>query len=164
MDVDILSVISRWAHVGTAILLVGGTFFIRYVLHPALDSSTPEQNTALMDRVRNRWKRFVHGGIALFFASGLFNYMKAIPSHKGDAAYHALVGTKMILALGIFFLASALVGRSKGTQKFRDQAPKWTAIVVLLSFVIVAISGLVKVRGVPDKPGATAVAQETPAP
>ena len=157
MDVDFLSVISRWAHVGTAILLVGGTFFMRFVLHPSLDENSGE----LMGRVRGRWKKFVHGGIALFLISGFFNYFKAMPMHKGDGLYHGLVGTKILLALLVFFLASALVGRSAGTQKFRDNAAKWTGVIVIVSALIVAISGFVKVR---SNPGNSATSITTSGP
>jgi uncharacterized membrane protein len=143
MDSDLLlNVISRWIHVGTAIVLVGGTTFLRFVVHPSLTGSDGE----LIARVRARWKKFVHGGIALFLITGFFNYFRAMPLHKGDGLYHALIGTKILIAFAIFFFASALVGRSSGTQKFRDAAPKWTAVVVLLSFLVVAISGFVKVR------------------
>jgi uncharacterized membrane protein len=144
MDSELLiNVVSRWIHVGTAIVLVGGTTFLRLVVHPSLQGEHAE----LMSRIRGRWKKFVHGGIALFLISGFFNYFRAMPLHKGDGLYHALVGTKILLAFVVFFLASALVGRSAGTQKFRDNAPRWTAIVVLLSFLIIGISGFVKVRG-----------------
>ncbi len=151
MDADLLTaIISRWIHVGTAIVLVGGTTFLRFVVHPSLQ----ESDTELMGRIRARWKKVVHAGIGLFLLSGIYNYWKAIPLHKGDGLYHAIVGTKIILALVVFFFASALVGRSAGTQKFRDQAPKWTLIVVVLSFVIVAMSGFVKVRPLPAPPAA----------
>lgn len=148
MDVELLiPVISRWAHIGTAIVLVGGTTFFRFVVMPALG----EDNADLVEKIRQGWKKFVHGGIALFLLSGIYNYVSAIPLHKGDGPYHMMVGTKMLLAFFVFFIASALVGRSAGTQKFRDGAKKWTGIMLLVSAVIVGISGFVKVRGVVTK-------------
>ena len=124
-------------------MLVGGTSFMKLVLAPSLQGHSPE----LMSGIRQRWKKFVHGGIGLFILTGFFNYVRAMPEHKGDGLYHALIGTKIILAFAVFFIASALVGRSAGTQKFRDNAGKWTAIVLLLMALIVAISGFAKVLG-----------------
>ena len=138
----LLSVLSRWAHVGCAIVLIGGTAFMRLVLIPALAEQPPE----IMDRVKSHWKKFVHGGILLFIVSGVYNYVILSAAHKGDSLYHALVGTKMLLALVVFFLGSALVGRSGGTQKLRDNASKWLAVMLLISAIIVGISGFVKVR------------------
>lgn len=144
MDLELLlPVLSRWIHVGTAIVLVGGTTFFRFVVMPALGNDSAE----LVDRIRQTWKKFVHAGIGLFLLSGFYNFFQMLPKHKGDPLYHMLVGTKIILALVVFFIASALVGRSQGTQKFRDGAKKWTSIMLLLSAVIVGISGFVKVRG-----------------
>ncbi len=146
MDGDfILALVSRWIHVGTVIVLVGGTCFMKFVAGPVLQGQSPE----LMTAIRSRWKKFIHGGIALLILSGFYNYIKAMPLHKGDGLYHALIGTKIILAFVVFFFASVLVGRSAGTQKFRDNSGKWTAVVLLLSALIVAMSGTAKVRGVP---------------
>lgn len=141
----ILPIISRWAHVGTAILLVGGTAFFRLAVIPALQG----ENVELLGRIRQNWKKFVHGGILVFIVSGFYNYFQAIPLHKGDGLYHGLVGTKMILAFFVFFLASVLVGSKPSSQKYRDNAKKWTAVMLLVAAVIVAISGFVKVRGIP---------------
>ena len=150
-----LPLLSRWTHIGCAILLVGGTAFTYLVLQPVLKG----ENAELVDRIRNRWKKFVHPGILLFLISGLYNYIRAIPNHKGDGLYHGMVGTKMLLALAVFFLASVLVGSRPGSQKYRDAARKWTGIVLLLAVVIVGISGFVKVRPLPETAGNAAIEQ-----
>ena len=105
MDINPVDVVSRWAHVGTAILLVGGTAFFRLAVIPALGENSNE----LVTKIRDNWRKFVHIGILLFLVSGFYNYFRAIPLHKGDDLYHGLVGTKMLLAFYVFFLASVLV-------------------------------------------------------
>lgn len=85
-----------------------------------------------------------------------------MPQHKGDGLYHALIGTKIILAFVVFFFASVLVGRSAGTQKFRDESGKWTSVVLLLSALIVAMSGVVKVRGLPAPKSPSAAVESGP--
>jgi hypothetical protein len=144
----ILSIVARWLHVGSAIVLLGGTICLKFVVTPVLK----DQSQELRDAIRGRWAKFVHGGIAGLLLSGGYNYLKSLPLHRGDAVWHAMVDTKIILALGVFFIASVLVGRSKGTQKFRDNAGKWTAIAVLLGLTIVAMSGVAKVAA--SKPAA----------
>ncbi|MFM7159352.1 MAG: hypothetical protein ACKO3P_03160, partial [Planctomycetaceae bacterium] len=83
--------------------------------------------------------------------SGFFNYLKVIfeKSHKGDGLYHQLVGFKILIALAIFFISSALVGRSPGLQRFRDNGRYWLGVNLVLALVIVAISGFLKIRGIP---------------
>lgn len=143
---QLLALVSRLVHIGTAITLVGGTAVLRFVVIPALQGQ-PEELTR---QVRNRWRLFVHIGIALFLISGFYNYLVVTrPLHSGDGLYHMLLGFKMLLAFGVFFLASVLVGRSPGTQKFRDEHTRWMTILLLVAAVVIGISSFVKVRGVP---------------
>ena len=144
-----IDVISRITHVSCAIVLVGGAAFQAFALLPSVSALPDEQRQGFIDRLTAAWKRFVHVGVLLFLVSGLYNYMQAIPNHKGDGLYHALLGTKMLIALVIFFLASALVGKSKGLQFIRDKRAMYLKLMLVLATVIVCISGFAKIRGVP---------------
>ena len=155
---EIIDVISRIIHVGTAITLVGGSVFTAFVLMPSAKQLSDESHLQLAALVKSRWKRFVHVGILLFLISGLYNYVRAIPLHKGDGLYHALIGTKMILALVLFFIAAALVGRSEKLEPIRQNKEKWIKGLVLLAAIIVAMSGFVKVRGVPTSAATPSIA------
>ena len=159
----ILDAISRIVHVGTAITLVGGSIFTVMVLMPSAKEISDEQHQKLAEGIGRRWKKFVHFGIALLFLSGIYNYirMMMIGDHKGDGLYHGLLGTKMLLALGVFFIASALVGRSARFEGMRQNRAKWLKILVLLAAVIVGISGFVKVRGIPALQSESATSVET---
>jgi uncharacterized membrane protein len=141
-----LDIVSRVLHVLTAIVLLGGSAFMLLVVLPVLRSDNQTPSAELLTGLRNRWKRFVHPGILVFLVTGFYNYFRAMPNHKGDGLYHALVGTKIILAFAVFFLASALVGRSAAFEGMRKNSPKWLSILCLLGLVIVAISGFVKVK------------------
>lgn len=143
---------SRWLHVIVAVVLVGGTVFMRYVVLPAAADLPEEEHNKFRDRLTGRWKRFVHGGIGLLLLSGFYNYIAiAIPAHKGDGLYHAIMGTKIILAFIVFFIASALVGKSAAFEKLRENRKKWLSIAVLLGVLIIAMAGFLKVREIPVK-------------
>src|SRR5690606_2849601 len=140
-----LSVVSRWTHIGSAIVILGGSIFLRFVVMPAAASLPEDEHLALRGRIMARWKRFVHAGIALFLLSGFYNYFQAMPLHKGQPLYHALIGTKILLALAVFLLASGLVGKSRLFEPLRKAAPRWLLITITLATLIVGISGYVKV-------------------
>ncbi|MCH1496610.1 MAG: hypothetical protein L7U72_15435 [Rubripirellula sp.] len=142
-----LDVLSRIVHVGTAITLVGGSLFMAIALVPSLEVLQSEQRSAFVTSVRNLWKRYVHAGIALFLLSGFYNYFRAIPKHEGDGLYHALLGTKMLLAFVIFFLASVMVGRSARFEAWRQDPSKVLRVMIILAALIVAVSGFLKIRG-----------------
>lgn len=141
--------VSRFTHVATAITLIGGSVFTAFVLLPAAQKLDQPAHDTLAGAIAARWKRFVHIGILLFLISGLYNYVRAIDSHRGDGLYHMLLGIKMLLALAVFFVAAALVGRSAKLDGIRRNRAKWLRVLILLATIIVAISGFVKVRGVP---------------
>jgi uncharacterized membrane protein len=157
-SVSAIDVISRIFHVGTAICIAGGTVFILFVLIPALRGSDEQTRTSVLSNTGSYWKRFVHGGILLLIVTGFYNYFLQIKLHKGDGLYHALIGTKIILAFVVFFLAEALVGKSTLFAGIRANRKRYLGIIVLMVAIIVGISGLLKVRGIPQK---IAVEQQT---
>lgn len=147
----ILDTISRIVHIATAITLIGGSVFTLYVLLPAAKKLPEDAHRQFADAINGRWKRFIHGGIVLFLLSGFYNYFRAMPHHRGDGLYHGLLGAKILLALAIFFFASVLVGRSARSEPMRANRSKWLGVIVLLAVIIVAISGFLKVRGIPGR-------------
>ncbi len=145
-DLVALNVLSRWIHVGTAIVVVGGSFFLRYVLMPAAEGLPATEHDALRERLMGRWRKVVGIGIGLFLLSGFYNYVAVgIPGHKGNGLYHGLIGTKILLAFAIFFLASALSGRSAAFEGIRRNRGRWLAVTLLLAAIIIGISGFAKV-------------------
>ena len=157
---SLLNLVMRWAHVGTAIVVLGGAIFLRFVLMPAATAVLKEDaHQALRERLMGAWKKVIHAGIGLFLLSGLYNYLAVMaPLHKGDGRYHMLLGIKILLALGVFFISSALVGRSAAFAGLRKDSRKWLAVSIFLALIIVAISGFLKVRGVTQIPGAARTA------
>ena len=154
-SIELVNVASRWIHIMTAIVVVGGTCFVRFVLLPAAEKLSAAEHDQLRGFIMRTWRKFVHGGIVLFLASGLYNYLAvAVPSHRGDRVYHALMGVKITLAFVVFFLASVLVGRSAAFETLRRDGKKWLLVLIGLAAVIVLISSFLKVTrpGHPAEP------------
>lgn len=150
MDIElVLAVVSRIVHVLTAIVLIGGSVFTAFVLLPSARQIGDSAHATLAAAVVSRWRRFVHIGVLLFLVTGIYNYSLAIPQHRGDGPYHAMMGTKILLALVVFFIAAALVGRSARLEKIRQRRGTWLTVLVVLAVVIVSISGYLKIRSTP---------------
>ncbi len=112
---ETLDIVSRIVHVATAITLVGGSVFMLLVLMPSAKVLSEDSHDRLAAAVMGRWKKFVHLGVLLFLVSGFYNYVRLMPKRQGDGLYHALLGTKILLALGSFswpqhWLAGARIG------------------------------------------------------
>ncbi len=152
----------RFLHIATAICLVGGSVFVAYVLAPAANISIEQdQHDKLRAAIGQRWKWFVHLGITLFLITGFYNYYQAIPRHKGDGLYHAFLGTKILLALFVMFIASALAGRSKAFEAMRNRRGLWLNILVLTAAVVIALSSYVRTRSLTPAPTQQATVSET---
>ena len=144
---SIIDLLSRWIHVGTAIVLLGGASYIRFILLPAASELPDEHHQRLRELTVARWKRFVHIGIVLLLLTGFYNYFQASPAAEFKGRYHMLVGIKILVALLLFFVASALVGRSAAFERMRRNPKRSLGLLLLLGVVIVGISGYLRVAG-----------------
>jgi len=139
----------RWAHILAAMVAVGGLFYARYGLLPAMQVLDEENREKLHEGIRKRWLPWVIGAITLLLASGLANFLifnDAARAWEGgewmsQTKYHALFGVKFLLAMGVFYFASGLVGRGEGTAWIRANRAKWLSVTLLLAVAIVMLSG-----------------------
>ena len=140
---DIFALLSRWLHIVPAVILVGGTLFMRFSLVPA--SEELNASTELRESIRKRWARLVMLSVTFLLVSGLYNTMLKMRGFEtADTAYNALLLLKIILALAIFFLASVMSGRSKMAQKFRQNEKHWLNILCAMMLIVVGIAGYMK--------------------
>ena len=143
---EALDIVSRVVHVATAIVVLGGSIFIRFVLMPAAALLPEEEHRTLRHNIMGTWKVLVMIGVVLFLGSGFYNYLVvSLPNHRGDSPYNALMGIKILLAFGIFFLLSALTGRAPAFEGIRNNSKLWLNITILLGVLVVAIAGYLKV-------------------
>ncbi|MDH3591723.1 MAG: hypothetical protein OER88_07585 [Planctomycetota bacterium] len=97
-------------------------------------SSTEEKRETIAKPLR-RWV-----GIASGFAgaTGVYLMLLSLPDAATVPGWHALFGVKLLMALFLMFLASAIVGRSPSFAFFRSAAGlKMSALV---AFVVVLIA------------------------
>jgi uncharacterized membrane protein len=159
VEFDFVALILRWLHILAACAAVGGTLFMRMALLPAaVTTLSDDQHRALREGVRSRWAPVVMAAIAFLLISGLYNLIAYSLKLDLPASYHMLFGVKFILAMIVFFLASALVGRSSAMDRFRQNAKLWQSVNLALLIVIVLISGVLRSIAKDAKPAAPDVA------
>jgi uncharacterized membrane protein len=162
---DPVVIIVRWLHIVSAALAVGVPLFMRFVLLPSLSTLDDATRGTFREAVHKRWRPFVHIMIVVFLATGFYNFLVlrrwAAFSPEDKRLYHMLFGIKVLIALVMFFLASALAGRSGKLQKIRENARFWVTVLVVCGLAVVAISGVMRVL---DKPASTANASRVEMP
>jgi uncharacterized membrane protein len=148
-QLDLPFLFNRWFHLAAVIVAVGGTVFIRFIFHPAVKSSlTPEAAGPLRDVLLRRWGIVIHVCITVLILTGTYNsivQLRRHPAVDGQVpVYHILFGVKLVLALALFFIASALTGRSKTFEALRARRPFWLGVSIALAAAIVLISNILK--------------------
>jgi uncharacterized membrane protein len=153
-----IQVLSRVLHLLSAMIMVGGLFYMRTVLAPSATTGAATTRTAttgttigeacFADR-RSVWARWV--GMTTFFllASGIYNLLTIIGQSKATgvklpATYHMLLGIKFLLALLVMFVMSILAGKTTIADKFRGQMQKWLNLAWLAAIAIVVIAGVMR--------------------
>jgi uncharacterized membrane protein len=166
----------RWFHLIAAMILVGGTIFMRFALVPSVGALSDDERKALHQQVRSRWSKLVMASIAFLLVSGFINYVifyQTVHTPAWDewrahcnALYQAAFGVKFLLAMVIFFIASAVSGRSESMKQFRQNAKLWLTVNVVLALAVVALAGIMRLthvgrnlsEGEPSRPANTAAA------
>lgn len=146
MSVALLPLLMRWMHILAAIVALGGSIFIRFVLMPSAQQVLDDTKHAeLRTAVIRRWMKFVHTCILMFLVSGFYNYIVIMaPAHKGQSIYHMLFGIKFLLALVVFALAVALTSLKPWSEKLRANAKLWLGVLVVFAVIVVGISGYMR--------------------
>lgn len=141
---DFVELLLRWLHIGSAIVAIGGAFFMRFALMPAAKATLDDQtHEKLREALRARWAKFIHACIAILFVTGGINFvLLALPPKIKPMPYHAIFGFKFLAAMGVFFIASVLVGRGQGMAAMRANRKKWLTVLLVLAGLIVVLSGV----------------------
>jgi hypothetical protein len=144
-----LFLILRYMHILGAIALMGGTIFMRFALRPVVVGMPPEARAAFHEQVRSRWAKVVMLATLLILVSGITNLAMAgqnvyKPIFGMEKGYHMLVGVKFLLSLPIFFIATALMGRSNLGKRMQANAEFWMNLNLTLALVMVLMGGFLK--------------------
>ena len=141
---EVLIVCSRWLHVLSAALVIGGLFFIRVILPLGLAQADPASREAVFLRCRRAYKMTVHPCILFLLLTGAFNTWRAWDDYKlARPLGHAFWGTHLLL--GLIAIVIALIALAP------RQPPKWhktaaAANLVILFLAVAAASSLKYVR------------------
>jgi hypothetical protein len=144
----LLMVAARWVHILAAALALGVPMYMRYVLLPALETIDEGTRALVRQELARRWRMCVHLLIVLFLATGLWTFLGVARwrefSSDAKFQYHLLFGIKFLIALAMFFISSALAGRSAALAAIRANAKMWLDILIVLGLVLVAISNVMR--------------------
>jgi uncharacterized membrane protein len=114
LTAEVIGILMRWAHIVSAVVLIGGLVYARMVAAPALRQSLGEDPPELLERLAVRFRLLVYAAIAGLVLSGIYNYL----THRGHTVYfQAWFGVKVLLALHVFAASVLAVRSSQATAE-----------------------------------------------
>ncbi len=134
---DALSVLMRWLHISSVVVLVGGVLFARLVAAPALQAleADLERRRAMAEAMAAHYKPLVCAAIAALVFSGIYNIL----TKPGHSLRHNLVlGVKLLLVAHVF--AAALLAVQAHA---RNRARRMTGIAIS-GLIIIALSAYLR--------------------
>jgi hypothetical protein len=162
-SMQILQLVLRWAHVLSAIALMGGAVFARFALVPTLAELSAEGRRDMHEKLRGQWAKVVHTCVGLLLVTGLTNLVLAsqyeFSGLFNNKSYNITAGVKFLLALPVIAIASMFVGRSALGQKMRENAKFWLSLNLALAVIVVMVGGALKFANrVPKERGSNVAA------
>ena len=141
---EVLVVLSRWLHVISAILAIGGAFFLRVVVPPALAEVEAGSRDATLIRLRKGFKRVVHICLGLLIVTGIFNSTRNFRDYthliRPPALMHALWGMHILLGLVVMGISTWLLAKPEPPPNHR----KWLTVNLVIMFLVVALASTLK--------------------
>jgi uncharacterized membrane protein len=136
-----LVILSRWLHVITACVAVGGVFFARIVMPGGLALLDPEPRQMVFLKIRRTFKMVVHSAILLLLITGTYNTMLAWSKYNLDPKHlHMLWGIHLLLAFIVFSISLyVLAGKKPPATHW-----KWMAINLVVMALTIAASSTLK--------------------
>ena len=142
---NILHLILRWAHIFSAITLVGGLFFLHFVWLPGTKDLGNEEREASFQKLRTPWSKIVMICTLFLLVSGLANAVIGIKAYDfAQSIYGVLIVVKLLVAFVLFFFTARISGRSAKAVQFRENLPKWLTVTTALSMLLVGTAGYMK--------------------
>jgi uncharacterized membrane protein len=145
---DWFMLLSRILHILGAIILVGGTFYLRAVLIPVTHDGRAGEGSDPGDGYfggrRAKWAMWVGIATLLLLATGFWNYIRFNRTFALHSSYHMVMGMKMLLGIALMFIAALVAGRSPLALKVRNSWRLWLNVCLVLAVLVVALGAVLR--------------------
>jgi uncharacterized membrane protein len=138
---EALVVLSRWLHVISAVLAVGGAFFLRVVVPAGLAEADAASRDSVLRSLRRKFKVVVHAAATLLILTGAFNTWRNWEDYKlRTGILHGLWGTHMLLGLVAIGMSISLLAKPEPPPNHR----RLLTINLVLMFLLIGVASTLK--------------------
>ncbi len=136
----LLHIFSRFIHIISAILLLGGAFYARYVLTPVLNVLPEDQRMQAAAGAQLRYRTTLFTLVALSLLSGVYNFMQRPHSRQYEIAF----GIKMLVVLHIYATVILWATSPYGDVDFGGKGKRLLLSITIAGMIVVLISAYLR--------------------
>jgi hypothetical protein len=136
----LLHVFTRFLHIISAILLLGGAFYARYVLTPVLNVLPEDQRMPAAAGAQLRYRATLFTFVALSLLSGVYNFLQTPHSPQYQMAF----GIKMLFVLHIYATVILWATSPYGDVRFAGKNKRRLLSITLSGVIVVLISAYLR--------------------
>jgi hypothetical protein len=137
----LLHIVSRFIHISSVVILIGGLFYARQVLLPVLNALPDELRGEAAAVTQQRFRNPLFVLLALIVGSGLYNFLTG-PHH--GTAYQAWFGVKMLLVLHIAAAAILWATSPYGDVATAGKSKRRLLGLLISGLLVIAISAYLR--------------------
>jgi uncharacterized membrane protein len=139
-----LMFVSRLLHILSAIILVGGLFYLWAVVRSMSAATGSDAVDHYFGGSRVAWAKWVGITSLLLLVTGLWNFVQMVISNQLHWSYHMLGTVKILLGAALMFLASLLAGRTKAAESIRLSWRRWLSVCLVIGVIVVAVGSVMR--------------------
>ncbi len=141
----ILPVFSRFIHILSAILLLGGAFYARRVLTPVLNTLPEDKRMQAAAGAQLRYRTTLFIFVALSLLSGLYNFLQVPHSRQYEMAF----GIKILAVLHIYATIILWATSPYGDVEFAGKSKRRLLSISISGILVVLISAYLRSLSMP---------------
>jgi hypothetical protein len=141
----LLSVVSRFLHIISAILLLGGAVYAHRVLTPVLNVLPEDQRMPAAAGAQLRYRTMLFSLVAISLLSGVYNFLK-VPHSR---LYQMAFGIKMLAVLHIYATVVLWATSPYGDANFAGKHKRRALSIAIAGVVVVLISAYLRALSMP---------------
>jgi len=147
-----LSAFMQWLHIASAVVLIGGLFFLGVILLPALKVLPEHLRSSMVQTVFQRFRVLVWAATLTILISGVYNFITTLRTLRVDAhetaedasMYILTLGLKLLIVFVIFTFGLLLTCPYPVFAPIQKRPTPWLNLAMVLGLIVLFLSAFLR--------------------
>ncbi len=139
-----LAVVIRVLHIAATCTSLGGLFYARMVLWPALELLAVGERERFLRRAIHRFAYIKWTGVAVVAVTGVAQWLRTYPQVLDKGLYVGYFALKMVGAVGLFSITALLALPDERVDGMQRRRGFWSAVNIFCGLTILVGAALMR--------------------